>query len=75
MENHSISIQYEGEVVTIEIIVSDHELSYKVNFEHPIYLKKDIDNDGLEYWLEDNAGRTLRAREIGEQIEQHPDFI
>ena len=75
MDNNTLNIRYEGEDVTIEIITADHDLQYKVNFEHPVFLEKELDEEGVEYWLEVGIGETFRAKEIGEEIEKHPDFI
>lgn len=75
MDHHLLTLHFEGEDVTVEIITSHHDLQYKVNFEHPIYLKKDIDAEGVEFWTEEGVGQTLRAKELGEEIEKHPDFI
>lgn len=70
-----LNIQHEGENVSIEIVTNDEDILYKVNLEHPIYLEKDIDDEGIEYWFEVGAGPTLRASEIGEQIDNHPEFM
>jgi hypothetical protein len=75
MTNNILTIKYEGEDLKIEIISEDNDLKYKVNFEHPIYIEKELDDEGVEYWLEIGVGETLRAKEIGEEIENHPDFI
>ncbi|MCY7421970.1 MAG: hypothetical protein LH478_09545 [Chitinophagaceae bacterium] len=70
-----LNIQHEGESLTIEIIADEHDIKYKVNLDHPVYLEKDIDEEGVEYWFEVGGGRTLRAKEIGEQIDAHPEFM
>lgn len=75
MTNNILNIHHEGEGLSIEIIAEEQDIMYKVNLEHPLYLKKDIDEEGVEYWFEVGAGRTLRAKEIGEQIEAHPEFM
>lgn len=75
MTGHILTIPFEGETVSIEILANDHNIRYKVNFDHAIYLLKDIDNEGNEFWLEEGSGQTLRSRELGEEIERHPDFI
>lgn len=75
MTNNKLTIRYEEEDLQIEIISDDNDLKYKVNFEHPIYIEKELDEEGVEYWLEIGVGETLRAKEIGEEIESHPDFI
>ena len=75
MTNDILTMQYEGEDLTIEIISANHDLQYKVNFEHPVFIEKDVDEEGVEFWFEVGGGRTLRAKEIGEEIENHPDFM
>lgn len=70
-----LNINHEGETVTIEIVTNNEDIMYQVNLEHPIYLEKDIDDEGVEYWFEVGSGRTLRAKEIGEQIDAHPEFM
>lgn len=75
MTNDTLTIRYEGEDLTIEIITVENDLQYKINLEHPIYIEKDLDDEGVEYWLEVGVGETLRAKELGEEIENHPDFI
>jgi len=75
MTAHNLTIPFEGETVTIEILADDHNIRYKVNFEHAIYLLKDVDNEGVEFWMEEGIGQTLRASELGEEIERHPNFI
>lgn len=75
MNSELLHIRYEGEDVSIEIITEDHDLQYEVYFEHPVLLKKDLDDEGIEYWLEVGMGETMRAKAIGEEIEKHLNFI
>ena len=73
--SNNISIIYEGEELKIDIVSSEHDLQYKLNFDHPVFIKRDVDADGVEIWVEDGAGETLRAKEIGEAIDQHPELL
>ena len=75
MANNTLIIRYEEEDLEVEIITENNDLQYKVNFDHPIYIEKDLDNEGMEQWVEVGRGETIRSKEIGEQIERHPDFI
>ncbi len=75
MTNSTLTIRYEGEDLTIDIVTENHDIQYKVNFEHPVFIEKDVDEQGVEFWFEAGAGRTLRAKELGEEIEKHPDFM
>ena len=68
----TISISFQDEQVTVETIVLNDDIHYKVNFDHPIYLVKDIDGEGVQTWKEVGAGETLRAAELGELIDSHP---
>ena len=70
-----ISISYQGEMVTIETVLVGHDIQFKVNFDHPVFLEKELDEEGAEYWIEVGIGATLRAKELGEIIEEHPEFI
>jgi hypothetical protein len=69
-----ISITFQNEQVMVETIALNDDIRFKVNFDHPIYLLKDIDEDGTQKWKEEGAGETLRAAELGELIEAHTDF-
>ncbi len=75
MTNNVLNIQHEGENLSIEIVIEEDDIKYKVNFDHPVYLEKDIDEEGVEFWFEVGGGPTLRAKEIGEQIDSHPEFM
>jgi len=70
----SITITYQSEQVTVEPVVIDHNVQFKVNFEHPVYIEKDLSEDGTERWIEVGAGATLRAEQLGEMIEKHPEL-
>lgn len=71
----TIHLQYQGEDVTVEVLALEGDIQYKVHLDHPIFLEKDEDEDGVEYWLEVGQGPTLRAEEIGEMIDDHPELI
>ena len=73
--SNTISIIYEGEELKIDIVPSEHDLSYKLNFDHPVFIKRDVDADGVEMWVEAGVGETLRAKEIGEVIDNHPELL
>ncbi len=75
MTQSTLNIQYEGENLQIEIVPADHNIQYKANFEHPVFFEKDVDDEGIPFWFEVGGGRTLRAKEMGEEIEKHPDFL
>lgn len=70
-----ITVQFQNESVNIEPVVKDGNVLFKVYFDHPIYLEKELDGDGAEYWIEMGVGSTVRAQEIGELINQHPELI
>ena len=73
--SNNISIIYEGEELKIDIVSSEHDLLYKLNFDHPVFIKRDVDTEGVEMWIEEGVGETLRAKEIGEAIDQHPELL
>ncbi len=69
-----ITVNYQGEKVLIEAIVIEKDLQFKVNLDHPIYIEKDTDEDGVNQWIEVNTGATLRAEQLGALIEQHAEL-
>ena len=72
---HKITIQFQDELVTVEPVVMDGNVQFRVNFGQPVYLEKELDVDGQDYWIETGAGPTMRAQELGELIDRHPELI
>jgi hypothetical protein len=66
-----ITINFQNEEVTVETVTTDNNLQFRVNFDHPVFVEKDVDGDGVQIWKETGAGETLRAAELGELIDKH----
>jgi hypothetical protein len=70
----TITIRYQSEEVTVESVVIEQNIRFRINFDNPIYIEKDLYDDGTERWIEVGAGPTLRAEQIGEMIEEHTEM-
>lgn len=70
----TITIRYQSEEVTVETLVTEHDIQFKVNFDHPVFIEKDLDDEGAERWIEVGVGSTLRAEQLGELIEEHTEL-
>ncbi|TDH25237.1 hypothetical protein EXU57_14125 [Segetibacter sp. 3557_3] len=72
---HIITIHYQEEQVTIEPIIADGDVQFRVNFDQPVLLEKELNEVGEQYWIEVGAGATVRAQELGALIDRHPELI
>lgn len=70
----SVTIKYQQEDVIVDSVVIDNDIQFKVNFDHPVYIEKDLDEEGAERWIEVGVGPTLRAEQLGELIEEHTEL-